>query len=84
MTFSTYDPASRAKTHLFDLPPHRVSVAATILEILLAASKARKERRAVRDLSRMDAHLLRDLGLDSAAIDLMAEAARPPTMPRAA
>ncbi len=82
MTFSTLSPAGRPASAIFRLPPHRVSIAAFVFQELIIASRARRERRAIRQLARLDAHLLRDLGLDAGSLDALAETASR-TAPRA-
>lgn len=82
MTFTTLSPANRPASAIFSLPLHRLSIAAFVVQELIAASRARRERRAIRQLARLDAHLLRDLGLDAGSLEAMADA-RHPTAPRA-
>lgn len=82
MTFTTLSPAGRPASTIFHLPPHRVSIAAFVFQELIFASRDSRERRAIRQLARLDAHLLRDLGLDAGSLDAMAESPSP-TAPHA-
>lgn len=81
MTFSTFTPTDRSQPPGFALSPLRFSAAALFVERMVAASRARRERNFINRLRRLDAHLRRDLGLESAVLDAL-EQAELPAAPR--